>query len=117
MFSSVLISYVHAPDGVLATTTISPSLRYVTRRVRSMTAEASEASRYSSSPMPSSSGEPFRAPTRRSGSSEEMTQMPYAPCTCERACRTASSSGIHFCFLTSEIRCAISSVSVSDAMR
>mmetsp|Transcript_17821 Transcript_17821/g.35951 ORF Transcript_17821/g.35951 Transcript_17821/m.35951 type:complete len:202 (-) Transcript_17821:531-1136(-) len=108
--SSVLISYPRSRW----ITTISPSLRYETRFVRSITADASEASMYSLSPMPRMSGEPLRAPTSISGSSAAITTIPNAPWTCVRACRTASSSGIHFCWRTSAIRWAMSSVSVSE---
>ena len=111
--SSVLISYDAKPPGWREITTSSPSLRYATRRVRSITAAASDARRYSSSPIPRMSGEPLRAPISRSGSSDDTTARPKAPSTCVSAWRTASSSGIHCCFRTSAIRWAISSVSVS----
>mmetsp|Transcript_5928 Transcript_5928/g.19093 ORF Transcript_5928/g.19093 Transcript_5928/m.19093 type:complete len:231 (-) Transcript_5928:710-1402(-) len=58
------------------TTAISPSLRCSTLRVYSRKAEASLATKYSSSPTPTMSGEPIRAAIRMSGSSCEQMQMP-----------------------------------------
>ena len=68
-------------------TTISLSLRYSTSFVCSTTADASDARKYSPSPTPRRSGEPRRAPMRRSGWSLKMKQTPKAPliCSCEGA--------------------------------
>ena len=55
---------------------MSPSSRYTTERVCSSTAEASDATNSSSSPMPSSTGDPCRATTIFPGSVAETTASP-----------------------------------------
>ena len=55
---------------------MSPSSRYTTERVCSSTADASDATNSSSSPMPSSTGDPWRATTIFPGSSADTTASP-----------------------------------------
>src|SRR5205823_7883338 len=57
-------------------TAMSPSSRYTTERVCSSTAEASDATNSSSSPIPSRTGDPRRATTIFPGSSVLMTARP-----------------------------------------
>mmetsp|Transcript_27123 Transcript_27123/g.56364 ORF Transcript_27123/g.56364 Transcript_27123/m.56364 type:complete len:293 (-) Transcript_27123:360-1238(-) len=96
------------------TTTISPSLRWTTLRVYSRKADASLATNHSPSPTPRISGDPMRAAMRRSGSSCEQTQMPYAPTTWLRAWRVASWRDSPPDFLTSSMSFTSTSVSVSE---
>ena len=79
-------------------------------RVYSRIAAASEATKYSPSPMPSSTGDPCRATTIFCGSSAEMTARPYVPTTCSSAVITRASSVSPG---ASSIRWASVSVSVS----
>jgi hypothetical protein len=55
-------------------------------------AATSDATKFSPSPIPTTRGDPFRAPTILPGSREERTARPYAPVTSRRAFCTASSS-------------------------
>ena len=57
------------------TSAVSPSSRKITRRVACRIAETSLATKFSPSPRPTSSGEPMRAATRRSGSRWLTTAM------------------------------------------
>ncbi|KAG1375282.1 hypothetical protein G6F60_015455 [Rhizopus arrhizus] len=52
---------------------VSPSSRKITLRVAEITAETSEATKFSPSPRPISSGQPMRAQTKRSGSARLTT--------------------------------------------
>ena len=62
--------------SVGVSTAMSPSSRYTTERVYSRTAEASEATKSSLSPMPSSTGEPCRATTILPGWAADITARP-----------------------------------------
>ena len=106
------IVVVWIPEGV--SVTISPSSRYTTWFVWRMMAETSEASTYSESQMPTTSGLPCRAPTILLGSSRAMTAMPYVPVRCWSASATARS---RFPSKYFSIRWAITSVSVSVVKR
>ena len=83
------------------------------RRVTDRSAAASEARKWSSSPMPTTSGLPARAPTMRPGSRVDITAIAYAPWNSATACCTARSRspppGPCQCACT---RCAITSESV-----
>ena len=64
------------------------------------------------SPIPSSTGDPWRATTILSGSAAETTARPYVPSTCASAAMTRSSRVSPG---ASSMRCASTSVSVSPA--
>ncbi len=74
-------------------------------------AATSLATKFSPSPSPMSNGLPFRAATILSGSRLEITAMPYVPSTRSSASITAAS---RLPVNAASIRCASTSVSVSD---
>ena len=100
------------PAGV--STAMSPSSRYTTERVCSSTADASDATNSSSSPIPSSTGDPCRATTTLPGSAADTTASPYVPSTRANAAITRAS---RVSPAASSIRCARVSVSVSVVKR
>ncbi len=80
---------VNSPPEIIA---ISPSSRYITFLVYSMIGAASLATKYSSSPIPTTSGLPNLAAINLSGSSLLTNTIPYAPTTFCNAALTASSN-------------------------
>ena len=96
------------PAGV--STAMSPSPRKNMSRVWLRMAGTSEATKYSLSPMPITTGGPLRATTILCGSPREMTASANTPVRSWTAFRTASSRFPSKYFST---RCAMTSVSVS----
>jgi len=60
------------------------------RRVTGNSAATSEATKFSSLPMPMTAGQPARAITMQSGSLPHMTASEYAPCSSATVFRTAA---------------------------